>query len=100
MFGTRGNAILKTSEVSLVCDGNKAVFRKDAPLFWETRLVSPFHKLEFKHWPWTARDALLTYWTKESCNLEGKYMQSISLCCQRWRPDEGSGLPSLGEMTA
>ena len=27
-------------------------------------------------------------------------MQSISLCCQRWRPDEGSGLPSLGEMTA
>ena len=81
MFGTRWNAILKTSEVSLTCDGNKGVFGEDAPLFWETRLVTPFHELEFKHWPWAAGDALLTYWTKESCDLGGKDIQSICIPC-------------------
>ena len=63
--------------------------------------MSPFHKVEVKELPWATGGTLLTYWTKDSRNLEGKDIQSVHIPCvaRAGGFEEGSGLPTLGEIT-
>lgn len=89
MVRTRGNAILKTSDVSLFHDGIKAMFGEDSPLIWETCLVSPFHKMKVKDLPGATGGTSFTgIILGILVTLRGRCsMFSHSLCSQRWRLD-------------
>lgn len=81
MVWTRGNANCENLKRFFNLWWKQSHLWGRCPLFWETTLVSPFHKVEVKDLPWATGGTLLTYWTKDSRNLEGKVIQSVHIPC-------------------